>query len=573
MYRFFASFIATAAVVVALNSGAHADDTQQHTGSFPGSMISTETLSGNYLAGRFAQRQQDWDSAQKFMNSVMSHDTDNTVLRQRAFLLTLGAQQYDRAKILAHQVSDDKDGAELADIYLACDALAHDDYKSAIDLVNLLPDDGFGQYTKPLLTAWSMIGQGKKAEALKLLQKGSDPTDPTYNMHAGLMEELTGDMKAAGAHYKVAMENGLTQHTAVIVANYYMRNGQPDTAKTIYDSLGKLYAFNPFMDAVSAQGTNIRPNVTRAADGAAIALFDLATLLFERRAYDSAQIYGSMVLLLSPKSPFAAMMMGDIAALNDQHEKAIEDYDAVAKNDPLYWLSRTRVAEVYEAENHIDQAVSLLTELSQNKDTHLQALVSLGDLYRRHDQFQEAYNAYDAALASVDKITEDQWPIVYARGMSLQRLNNWDKAEKDLLTALKFQPDNPMILNFIGYSWVDKGVHLDQALEFIRRAVAQRPDDGYILDSYGWALYRTGDYKQAVNWMEKAIAMIPDDSTMLDHIGDAYWQVGRQNEARFKWNRAHELSKDATFRAGLEVKLHTGVAPLPSQIAHKDSSL
>ncbi len=571
---FFSSLVAIAAVIIILNACANADEARPAAaGTYYSNMIATDTMSGNYLAGRFAQRQQDWDSAQKFMNQVMSFDKDNTVLRQRAFLLTLGAQQYDKAKELANEVASDKDGAELANIYLACDALSRNDYKGAIDFVNKLPDDGFGQYTKPLLTAWSLAGEGKKDEALKLLQKDADPNDPTYNMHAGLMEEMTGDMKAAGVHYKIAMENGLTMHTAIIVANYYLRSGQPDTAKTIYDSLGKLYAFNPFSGALESQGAGAKPNITRAADGAGVALFDLATLLFERRAYDSAQIYGSMVLLLSPKSPFAAMMMGDIAALNDQHDKAIEDYDSIAKDSPLYWLSRTRVAEVYEAENRLDQSVALLTELSKMKETHVQALVSLGDLYRRHDKYQEAFNAYDAALASADKITEDQWPIVYARGMALERLNNWQMAEKDLLTALRFQPDNPMILNFIGYSWADKGVHLDQALDFIKRAVAQRPDDGYILDSYGWALYRTGNYKEAVVWMEKAIGIIPDDSTMLDHLGDAYWQVGRQNEARFKWRRAHELSKDASFRASLEHKLQGGLEPMPAMVAHKDTNL
>jgi Flp pilus assembly protein TadD len=116
-------------------------------------------------------------------------------------------------------------------------------------------------------------------------------------------------------------------------------------------------------------------------------------------------------------------------------------------------------------------------------------------------------------------------------------------------------------------------MHLDQALDFIRRAVAQRPDDGYILDSYGWALYRTGNYKEAVVWMEKAIGLIPDDSTMLDHLGDAYWQVGRQNEARYKWRRAHDVSKDASFRAGVEHKILSGVALPPSQVAHKDAGL
>lgn len=567
----FGSLALAAAIVVTLNSCANADELKSAlVPTDPAPAEITRTLSGSYLAGRFAQRQQDWESAQRYMNEVMSFDSENGLLRQRAFLLSLGAQEHDKAKELAVKVAGGE-GSELADIYLACDAISRRDYQAAIDHVNRLPADGFGQYTKPLLTAWATAGLGKKAEALKLLRNESEPTDATYNMHAGLIEEMTGNLKEAGKHYRIAMENGLTMHTALIVANFHMRQGEPEVARTIFDSLGKLYAFNPF----SALDLSAKPaaNIASAADGAAVALFDLATLLYERRAYDSAQIYGSMVLLLAPNSPSATMMMGDIAALNGQHDKAIRNYETVTKNSPLFWLSRMHIAEVLEASGEADKAVSLLTELSTEKDTRLHALVSIGDMHRRNERYQDAFNAYDSALSHVGTIGAEHWPIVYARGMSLERLNNWQDAEKDLLTALKYQPDNPMILNFLGYSWADKGMHLDQALDFIRRAVAQRPDDGYILDSYGWVLYRTGDYKEAVKWMEKATAVIPDDSTMLDHLADAYWQVGRKNEARFKWKRAHELSKDANFRASVESKIRSGVPLPPSLVAQKEGGL
>jgi tetratricopeptide (TPR) repeat protein len=600
LVSFFGSLVAAAALLISLNSCANAGQPEaqmQMPMPHHAQANADGTLAGNYLAGRFAQRHQDWESAQDYMNRVMNFDVSNELLRQRAFLLTLGAQQYPKARELALKIANDKEGAELSWIYLACDALTHDDYKTAEHFAARLPDDGFGQYTKPLLTAWAYAGEGRKDEALKLLQAQAagtvpdhdDPdveadsgkpvtapddgtTDATYNIHAGLMEELAGNTKAAGDHYKVAMENGLTLHTALIVANYYRRNGHPETAKSIYSSLGKLYAFNPFSAAITDAKSPPDPAIARPADGAAVALMDLATLLFERRAYDSAQIYGSMVLLLSPKSPFGAMMMGDIAALNERYETAIAEYQAIPPASPLFWLSRMRMAEVYEAGGKLDDSVKLLSDLAKAKDTRVQALTSLGDLYRRHEQFQQAFNAYDQALATVGKVTEDEWPIVYARGMSLERLNNWTLAEKDLLTALKFQPDNPMILNFIGYSWVDKGVNVDKGLDFIRRAVAQRPDDGYILDSYGWALYRMGNYKEAVVWMEKAIGFIPDDSTMLDHLGDAYWQMGRRDEARFKWRRAVELSKDTAFRAGLALKIQHGMTP-PSQVAHKEANL
>ncbi len=532
----------------------------------------SNSLSGSYLAGRFAQRQQDWDSAQGYMNEVTKFDEDNSLLQQRAFLLSMGAMQYSRARDLAQKIIADPENIELASIYLACDALAREDYKSATSYIDKLPEDGFGQYTKPLMAAWAKVGAGDSKGALALLADKADAEDPTFNIHAALIAELAGDKKTAGKHYREAMANGLTLHTAVLAANFFQRDNQPEISKAIYDNLGKLYPFSPFINAVKSANETPR-NITRAADGVAVALFDLATLLYERRAYDSAQIYGAMVLLLAPKAPFAMMMMGDIAALHGNYRKAVDDYDTIAKNQPLYWLSRVRVSEVMEISHNLPQAVALLEDLSKNKETKLEALVSLGDLHRRHEDFANALKAYDAALATIDKPSEEHWPLIYARGMSRERMNDWDGAEKDLLQALAFQPDNPMILNFIGYSWADKGLHMDKALDYIRRAVAQRPDDGYIVDSLGWALYRAGNYKESIEWLERAVSIVPDDSTILDHLGDAYWQSGRKNEAKFKWQRAHELSRDTAFRSTVENKITRGIDAKPAMVAHSETKL
>ena len=573
-FRIFSTFALTAVVTLSLNSCASAQQSafpslnNMDTGEVP----MARTLSGNYLAGRFAQRHKDWDAAQKYMNAVIAFDGDNTLLQQRAFLLSIGAQEYKNARKLADELKANSGSTELALIYLACDDLANGHYKKALENIERLPEDGFGQYTKPLLTAWSHAGMGDFDKALKTLQEKSEDTDPTYNIHAALMYEMMDKRTEAEKHFRSAMENGLTMHTAILAANFFQRNNKAHVAKTIYDGLGKLYPLNPFTAAPTFSASG-RPNVTRAAEGASIALFELATLLYERRAYDSAQIYGSIVLLLDPQTPFAIMMMGDLSALNEQYSKAIGYYDMVVENTPLYWLSRMRVAEVYEISDNLERAAALLNNLSKKDSTRMQALVSLGDLYRRHEDFENALKAYDTALSGIGTLTEEHWPVIYARGMSLERLNNWERAEKDLLQALSFQPDNPMILNFIGYTWADKGIHLDKALDYIRRAVAQRPDDGYIVDSLGWALYKTGNYKEALEWLERAVSIVPDDSTILDHLGDAYWQVGRTAEARFKWRRAQELSRDTAFRSTIEKKLLTGIETIPAQVAQKETNL
>jgi Flp pilus assembly protein TadD len=227
------------------------------------------------------------------------------------------------------------------------------------------------------------------------------------------------------------------------------------------------------------------------------------------------------------------------------------------------------MSEVYEAANQTDKSIAMLNELSKKEATHLPALVSLGDLYRRHERFEEAVASYNQALACFPKMTEDQWSIIYARGMSEERLNHWNLAEKDLMQALSYQPDNPMILNFLAYSWTEKGVNLNKALEYAKHAAALRPDDGYILDSYGWALFRLSHYQESVHWLEQAVAQVPEDSTLLDHLGDAYWQVGRQNEARFQWKHARDLSQDAAFKTLADQKIRHGIT-VPSQVSERE---
>ncbi len=572
-FRFFYTLTLLIIITTSLNACIHTQKAETTVLPFPLPAVS-KTLSGNYLAGRFAQRQQDWDSAQNYMDIVLSYDENNNRLIQRTFLLTLGSGNFVKAGKLAKKIIETEDNNELALIFLSCDALKNNNFTAAITFLDKLPEDGFGQYTKPLLTAWAHAGQGKKDKALKLLADTSDSNDPTYRIHAGLMEERVGNIKAATKHYEIAMKNGLNLHTAVMTGNFFEHIGQPEITRTIYQGLDKIYPYNPFTKILTSRDPNhaTTPNITQAADGAALALFDLATILYEKRAYNSAQIYGSLVQFLTPKSPFIQLMMGDIAALHDQYYKAIKNYDTIDKTSPIYWLSRIRIANVYEVSGQLELSIKMLTTLSKNSSTRIQALVSLGDIYRRTDRFEDAINTYNQALAEITPITEEYWPIIYARGIAQERLNRWKLAEKDLLQALAFQPDNPMILNFIAYSWANKGIKLDKALEYAGHAAALRPYDGYILDSYGWTLFRMAQYKESIIWLEQAVALLPNDSILLDHLGDAYWQDSRRNEARHQWKQAADLSQDPSFKMLVQKKLRYGIT-VPSQIARKDGKI
>jgi tetratricopeptide (TPR) repeat protein len=539
-----------------------------------GDLQAGSTFSGSYLAARFAQRQQDWTAAQHYMNAVVGFDENNALMTNRAFLLSLGAGELPAARHLAGRIlTEQQNGTDIALIFMASEALKRGEFKSAIDLVARLPDDGFGQYTKPLMTAWALFGAGDRAGAAAHLSAYSEETDPTYNLHLGMMYDLGGDMESAAKHYAVALDDGLTLHNALLLADFFERHGDADALQYLYEGLGSLYG-SAAQETSRPTAAGARRGMIRSpADGAAVALFELATMLFERRSFDSAQIYGRLVLVLAPESAFGRLMIGDIAAINEHYPEAVAAYEGIAESSPLYLLSRLRIAEVYESAELPGPAAKMLRQLAALPQARRQALTALGDMHRRREDFTQAVAVYDEILAEIGEVAEPHWALVYARGMSLERANDWDRAEKDLLLALTFQPDNPMILNYIGYTWVDKGVNLQKGMDFIRRAVALRPDDGYILDSYGWAFYRLGDMEQAVYWLEKSVALVPDDATILDHLADAYWQTERKTEARFKWRHARSLSKDASFRAAIDRKLLDGLEPAATVVVRKDTSL
>jgi len=307
------------------------------------------------------------------------------------------------------------------------------------------------------------------------------------------------------------------------------------------------------------------------ADGAAIAVFDLARLLYARGSYESARIYNGLVRLLDPVSPFARMMEGDIALLTGQPLKAVASYDAVNSASPIFWLARLRSAEAYEAAGDAKKTVEVLSQLAKNDHLRPTALAFLGDVYRRQNKLSDAVESYNAALEGGAQ-GGARWQVVYARAIARSDLNDWAGAEKDAMAALAMQPENPMILNFIAYGWADRGVNLDKALEYAERAVGMKPDDGYVVDSYGWVLFRLGRYEESIRHLEKAVELSPGDSAILDHLGDAYWQAGRQNEARSRWRQADDLSRDTSFKTLVRQKVRDGISP-PALASGKEARL
>nr|WP_255542786.1 tetratricopeptide repeat protein [Azospirillum sp. INR13] len=224
------------------------------------------------------------------------------------------------------------------------------------------------------------------------------------------------------------------------------------------------------------------------------------------------------------------------------------------------WTARMREADSLARMNRNDDAIAVLKALSAERPERTDAVTRLGDIYRYAKRYDEAIPAYTTALERIGAPQERHWPLLYARAMSYEKTKQWPQAEADLQTALTLRPDEASLLNFLGYSWIDRGEHLDKARAMVERAVELRPRDGYIVDSLGWALYKLGDFEGAVAKLERAVELKPGDPTINDHLGDAYWRAGRRNEARFQWMRALRNADEDTDKAGIQAKLDEGLA-------------
>ena len=208
---------------------------------------------------------------------------------------------------------------------------------------------------------------------------------------------------------------------------------------------------------------------------------------------------------------------------------------------------------------HDDQAIAQLLALTQKNPRDLTAWTALGDAYRDQEKFTESAAAYDHAVGLLGADKNTSWPLYYARGIAEERSHHWDAAESDLKHALQLSPEQPQVLNYLGYSWVDQGRHLPEALSMLEKAHSLSPFDGYIADSVGWAYYRLGRYQDAVKLLENAIQLVPGDSTVNEHLGDAYWKIGRKLDARFQWSHALAFGPDPTAKAELEKKLASAI--------------
>jgi tetratricopeptide (TPR) repeat protein len=307
--------------------------------------------------------------------------------------------------------------------------------------------------------------------------------------------------------------------------------------------------------------TTQRPerDIDSARDGAAEALFDAAGIVGRQNNREFALALGQLGLYLRPNFPSLQILVGDMLETSERFEQANKVYQSIDPKQPLALTARIGIARNLDRMERFEDAEAMLRKIVAEHPDDPDPLDELGDILRRREKFAEAVEAYDQAVARIGPLQPRHWRLLYARGIALERSKQWPRAEADFLQALTFEPDQPLVLNYLGYSWVEQGQNLDKAEAMIRKAVELRPNDGYIVDSLGWVLFRLGRHDEAVVHLERAVELKPEDPVINDHLGDAYWAVGRQREARYQWMTALASKPEPELKTAIEQKLERGL--------------
>jgi tetratricopeptide (TPR) repeat protein len=424
-----------------------------------------------------------------------------------------------------------------------------------------LPRQGLTQLLQPLLIAWSQQGAGHTDAALATLRPLMDGQRfrGVYALHAGMMADLSGRTAEASRLYHVAHTEfgGTNLRLAQILASWETRRGHPDEARHLLTSLAgetpeMTIALPKLIAAASA------PPVRTTADGIAEAYLALAATLRQQDANDFAMVLLRLALDLRPDFTPARIVAADILAGEAHYDNALQTLAPITANDPLIPVIRLQRAALTAQLGHTDEAMKALETIAHDyPDSPLPAMRE-GDLLRDKQRYPEAIAAYDVAIQRIRSPRQSDWLAFYDRGMCYDRAHQWAKAEADFKHALSLSPDQPFVLNYLGFTWADMSEHLTEARAMIDKAAQRRPNDGAIVDSLGWAMLRQGQTADAVKTLERAVELEPEDPQINGHLGDAYWSVGRKLEATYQWRRALTFHPEPADAAKLEAKLQSG---------------
>jgi tetratricopeptide (TPR) repeat protein len=526
------------------------------------------SVSGSYLAARHAGVSRDAAAASIYYRVALRGDPRNPELLNRAFMAALQNGEVEESVRLADRLLQVDKSDRVARLVLGVKAIKQKQYATARTQLAQSVRGPITDLAAALLTGWTQVGPNESKAAVEGIDKlaGPDSYNLLKDLHAGLILDLSGQRRDALKRLERAYKQDATVlRVAQAYGSQLSRAGNREEALKVFKALDEALPRHPLVVEALREieaGRRVAALADTPQAGAAEALYTIGAAL-GRRGEDVGLVYLQLALYLNPNHALALTSLADIYEGMRKPELAIKTYERVSSTSPLSHNARIQRALNLDQIDRSDEAIADLERIVESDVTDREAIMALGNIQRSRKKFAECASVYSKAVDGIAKPQKNDWLIYYFRGICYERSKQWPKAEADMKTALDLYPEQALVLNYLGYSWVDQGINLEEGMKMIRRAVEQRADDGYIVDSLGWAYYRMGDFENAVKYLEQAVELKPEDPTINDHLGDAYWRVGRRLEASFQWAHARDLKPEPDDLEKILEKLKNGIAGDP----------
>lgn len=544
------------------------------------------SFAGALLAGRTAEIDRDAETAIELYRKALGFDADNTDLQQRLMVLHFNNGDFEDGVTLAEKLKGDPTIESTARLALGINAVRQREFKNAQNLLDYAGVSDLERLLHGLLQAWAYFGDRKGDRAQETIDALEGPEwygiFKTY--HSAVLQEALGNQDEARRLYTSVITDqnsaGMAPDTYIAasmsLAGMEMRLGNAQRAK---DAIATGTAFAPGYAPLRALQQRIEANETpkaavrNAAQGASAVLYTIGSALNRSGAEDFVSLYLNFARALDPKNAATLIMLGSLEENQGKPEKAISLYEAVPEDSIFHRVSELQLGLNLSDLGRLEEAKEHLQALIEDDPSDMRAYLAYGSVLSQARSYREMADNYDAAVQAIGVLPDQShWNIFYQRGIAYERLKEWEKAEPNFERALELNPNQPQVMNYLGYSWIDMNIHLDEGMELIREAVRLRPNDGYIVDSLGWAYYRLGDFESAVEELERAVEIRPGDPTINDHLGDAYWRAGRKTEARYQWERSLTMEPELTEIPKIKSKIEKGLPDLPAKAPSASNS-
>jgi tetratricopeptide (TPR) repeat protein len=522
---------------------------------------SYKNSTGSYLSGKLSASQGDVKGALKYIGETMAYQQGDPQLLRQAYRLSVLAGEFDQAGTYSEKLPVTEEDRLLDPRMLrAMLAIKKNDFNKASELLKVVSPEGANSLFLPILQGWVDFGQSQPINTAKLYDslKIAGQFKPLLQYQIALLLDAAGKKDEAKEQYDaVFKQKHLSYRIAEVLVNFYQRQSDAEKLKNVHARYEEQY--HHALGEIQKS-----PIVSSPREGAAEIFYGISSLMFSLEAYSEAQIPLQMALDLRPEFDAVYFLQANLLERQERLNEAVLAYQNL-KDHPAFGLqARIRMAFCYQDAGRVKEALQSLEETIQKFPNEEEPLLTKADILRVEKKYEQAIAIYTQALEKLKADPVKQWPLFYARGICYERVNQWKKAETDFLEALRLEPDQPDVLNYLGYSWLVQGQHIVQAKEMIEKAMVARPQDAHIIDSMGWALYHLGEYEEALDYMEQAIDLSPRDPTVNEHLGDIYWRLGDKLQAKYQWERALLFEpEEAGQEAAIKKKIAKGLPVEP----------